>query len=56
MPIFALGERAAMRLIETMRSGGTAVPAHHEVLPAQLVIRSSCGAAQRMIAEAAAGD
>jgi LacI family transcriptional regulator len=52
MPIFTLGERAALRLIETLRSGGTAVPAHHEVLPAQLVIRSSCGAAQRMIAEA----
>jgi LacI family transcriptional regulator len=44
MPIFELGERAAMRLIETLRSGETAVPAHHEVLSAELVIRASCGA------------
>jgi LacI family transcriptional regulator len=41
MPIYALGERAALRLIETLRGGGTAVPANHEILPAQLVIRSS---------------
>jgi LacI family transcriptional regulator len=45
MPIFQLGERAALRLIETLRAGETSVPAHHEVLPAELVIRASCGAA-----------
>jgi LacI family transcriptional regulator len=49
MPIFSLGERAALRLIETLRGGGTAVPANHEILPAQLVIRSSCGAAHKMM-------
>jgi LacI family transcriptional regulator len=49
MPIYALGERAALRLIETLRGGGTAVPATHEILPAQLVIRSSCGAARKMM-------
>jgi len=49
MPIHALGERAALRLIETLRGGGTAVPANHEILPAQLVIRSSCGAARKMM-------
>jgi LacI family transcriptional regulator len=43
MPIFQLGERAARRLIDTLRAGETAVPAHHEVLPAELVIRASCG-------------
>jgi hypothetical protein len=25
------------------------VPANHEILPAQLVIRSSCGAARKMM-------
>jgi LacI family transcriptional regulator len=49
MPIFALGERAALRLIETLRAGGTAVPATHEILPAQLIIRSSCGSAHKMM-------
>ena len=49
MPIFALGERAALRLIETLRAGGTAVPATHEILPAQLIIRSSCGSANKMM-------
>ena len=49
MPIYALGERAALRLIDTLRGGGTAVPANHEILPAQLVIRSSCGAARKMM-------
>jgi LacI family transcriptional regulator len=49
MPIYALGERAALRLIETLRGGGTAVPAKQEILPAQLVIRSSCGAARKMM-------
>jgi LacI family transcriptional regulator len=43
MPIFQLGERAAMRLIDTLRSGETQVPPHHEVLPAEVVIRGSCG-------------
>lgn len=43
MPIYQLGERAAMRLIETLRSGETQVPPHHEVLPAEVVIRGSCG-------------
>lgn len=56
MPIYALGERAALRLIEALRSGGGAVPARHEVLPAELVIRSSCGAAKRMLAELDGGD
>lgn len=51
MPIYTLGERAALRLIDTLRSGGTAAAAHHEVLPAELVIRSSCGAAKRMLSE-----
>jgi LacI family transcriptional regulator len=52
MPIFSLGERAALRLIETLRGGGTAVAANHEILPAQLVIRSSCGAAHKMMESA----
>lgn len=43
MPIFQLGERAAMRLIDTLRAGETQVPPHHEVLPAEVVIRGSCG-------------
>jgi len=49
MPIHALGERAALRLIDTLRRGGTAAAAHHEVLPAELVIRSSCGAARKIL-------
>jgi hypothetical protein len=32
-----------MRLIDTLRSGETQVPPHHEVLPAEVVIRGSCG-------------
>lgn len=51
MPIYQLGERAVLRLIETVRGGETAVPVHHEVLPVELVIRASCGAAVRMIAQ-----
>ncbi len=44
MPIFQLGERAAMRLIDTLRSGETqVVPVQHEILPAEVVIRGSCG-------------
>lgn len=43
MPIFELGERAALRLIETLRSGATQVPPQHDTLAAELVIRRSCG-------------
>lgn len=51
MPIYAMGERAVLRLIETVRSGETSVPVKHEVLPVELVIRASCGAAEQMIAQ-----
>jgi LacI family transcriptional regulator len=54
MPIFMFGERAALRLIETLRGGDTAVPANHEIFSTQLVIRSSCGSAHTMM-EAAGG-
>lgn len=43
MPIYQLGERAALRLIETLRNGETQVPPQHETLAAELVIRRSCG-------------
>ena len=48
-PIYTLGERAALRLIETLKAGGTTVPTSHDILPTPLVIRSSCGATRRLL-------